>query len=71
MGKKKTKSKSKKEQKLVVSIVIIVVLLLLGAVGVNSNVLNQISEITGLNITFENQIADSNVTQDNNSRSSK
>ena len=71
MGKKKKKSYNKKEQKLVVSIVIIVILLLLGALGVNSNVLNQISEISGLNITFENQVTNNETTQENTSRTNK
>lgn len=71
MGKKKKKSNNKKEQKLVVSIVIIVFLLLLGAVGINSDVLNKISEISGLNITFENQVVNNEPTQENTSRTNK
>ena len=69
MGKKK--KKNKKEQRLVTSIVIIVILLILGALGVNSNVLNQISEISGLNVVFENQVANGDAIQNNTSRTNK
>ena len=69
MGKKK--SKNEKNQKLVLGIVIIVILLILGALGVNNEVLNQISEISGLNIKFENQIENNDVAQDNTSRKNK